>query len=94
MCQRHRRADLTLRHQYRHTHLQPRLLPILVCTDQGILPAPLPSWIILSMVFELTRMAPLLANGICTVQIIAIRTFDPIGISSTLPNSSSIWLPG
>jgi hypothetical protein len=60
----------------------------------GILPAPLPGWIILPMVFELTRTAPLLPAGICTVQVMALRTLHPIGISSTLPNISSIWLPG
>jgi hypothetical protein len=49
----------------------PRLL---VCTDQGILPAPLLGWIILPMVFELTRMAPLLANGICTIRAMARRS--------------------
>jgi hypothetical protein len=37
----------------------------------------------------------LLPSGICTVQVMAIRTIHPIGISSMLPNiSSSIWLPG
>jgi hypothetical protein len=40
------------------------------------------------MALELTRMAPLLANGICTVQVMAIRTIDPLGLGPcSLPSA-------